>query len=201
MTDETEQKVDAALQPEPEPAEAATGQTAPTADLEQPALAAAVEERDRYRELALRSQADFENYQKRVARDQEQTRKYATQALVGDLLLVVDDLERALDSAKGQNDSAAIFSGLEIVHKHFTDVLARHGVTPLVPIGEVFDPTQHEALMQQPSPDHEPMTVLHVLRKGYTLHDRVVRPAQVVVAAGPPTSSDTERTSGGQESS
>lgn len=141
-----------------------------------------VRERDKYRDLAIRSQAEFENYQKRVARDNEQSRKFAVQFIVADLLNVVDDLERATESAKKENAATAIVEGIELVHKQMLETLARHGVEAMTPLGGPFDPNQHEALMQQPAAEHPPMTVLHVLRRGYRLYDRVVRPAQVVVS-------------------
>lgn len=143
-------------------------------------------ERDKYLEMARRTRAEFENYQKRVARDWETDRKYAASALLMDLLPALDNLDRALESAKGQPDPTGIVAGVELVRKQLADTLARHGVQPIVPTTEeLFDPTHHEAILQQPSAQHPPMTVMAVAQTGYKLHDRVLRPAQVVVAAAP----------------
>jgi molecular chaperone GrpE len=144
---------------------------------------AVVAERDKYLEIAKRTRAEFENYQKRASRDAETERKYAAKPLLGDLLPVIDNLDRALASAKGKPDPTGIVQGIEIVRKQLSDALDRHGVAVIDPMGEMFDPNQHEAILQQPSPGAAPMTVLHVAQVGYKLHDRVIRPAHVVVAA------------------
>lgn len=139
-------------------------------------------DRDKYLDLARRTQAEFENYQKRVRRDWDADRKFAAQPLLTDLLPVLDNLERALDSAKGAEATGPLHQGIELVHKQWLDALAKHGIFPMVPVGEAFDPNLHEAVMQQASADYPPMTVLASTRTGYTLHDRVVRAAQVIVS-------------------
>lgn len=139
-------------------------------------------DRDKYLDLARRTQAEFENYQKRVRRDWDADLKFAAQPILADLLPVLDNLERALDSAKGTEATGPLHQGIELVHKQWLDVLAKHGARPMAPVGAPFDPNQHEAVMQQPSAEHPPMTVLAVTRTGYTLHDRVLRPAQVIVS-------------------
>jgi molecular chaperone GrpE len=146
-------------------------------------LAAIAAERDKYLDLARRTRADFENYQTRIRRDMEAERRYAATALVAELLPVMDNLERALDSAKKANADPTLQEGVEIVRRQFADTLAKHGVAPIKPLHEPFDPNLHQAVMQQPSTDHPPMTVLMTVETGYKLHDRVIRPAKVIVSA------------------
>jgi molecular chaperone GrpE len=142
-------------------------------------------ERDRYLELARRTQADFENYQKRVRRDTESERRYAYLPILGDLLPVLDNLERALQSAPTDESSQGFVAGVRLLHKQWLDVLDKHHITKVPTDGQPFDVNIHEAVMQQPSANHPPMTVLHTVRTGYQLHDRIVRPAQVIVSATP----------------
>lgn len=142
-------------------------------------------ERDRYLELARRTQAEFENYQKRVRRDWETDRKYAAQPVLSDLLAVLDNLERAMQAATEAEKRSSLYQGIELVHKQWLDAMARHGAVPIEAVGQPFDPHMHEALMQQPTSEQPPMTVLATTRTGYMLHDRVLRPAQVIVAAAP----------------
>ena len=146
-------------------------------------LAAITAERDKYLDLARRTRADFENYQTRVRRDMEAERKYAATSLVAELLPVLDNLERSLEAAKKANETPTIVEGIEIVRRQFADTLAKFGVVAIKPDNEQFDPNQHQAVMQQPSKDHPPMTVLHTLETGYKMHDRVIRPAKVIVSA------------------
>lgn len=140
-------------------------------------------ERDKYLELARRTQAEFENYQKRVRRDMDSERRYAAQPILTDLLPILDNLERAMQSAPADAASSKFLDGIKLVHKQWLDALAKHGVTPIAVDGTPFDPNVHEAVMQQPSADVAPMTVLQGVRTGYQLHDRVLRPAQVIVSA------------------
>ena len=144
-----------------------------------------VRERDQYLTMAQRAHAELENYRKRVARERESERKYAPQLLATELLPALDNLDLALESAEGQSADAGIIDGVRLVRKQLLDSLAKHGVTQVDPLGSPFDPNVHEAVSQFASPDHEPMTVLQVLRKGYCLHDRVLRPANVIVASRP----------------
>jgi molecular chaperone GrpE len=153
---------------------------APSGDLE-----ALVAERDKYLELARRTRADFENYQTRVRRDMEAERRYAASSLVAELLPVMDNLERALESAKKANENPTLVEGIEIVRRQFADTLAKNGVVAVKPQNEPFDPNQHQAVMQQPSAEHPPMTVLFTVETGYKLHDRVIRPAKVIVSSAP----------------
>ena len=130
----------------------------------------------------LRNQAEFENYRKRVRREAEEEKKYASQRLVEDLLPVADDLTRALESAKGSEEP--IVAGVRMVLQRFRTALERHHVREIEATGP-FDPHRHEAVAQIPN-DAPQGTILQVARTGYLLHDRVIRPAQVVVSAGKP---------------
>jgi len=125
--------------------------------------------------------ADFENYRKRVARDQEALVARAHERLVKDLLPVLDDLERALVAAT-EHEEVKLEEGVRLVHRELESVLAREGLGEIETDGR-FDPHVHEALLAQPS-DREEGSVIEVVQKGYRLGDRVLRPARVVVAAG-----------------
>jgi molecular chaperone GrpE len=142
--------------------------------------------RDEFLDLAKRTRADFENYQKRFARDLAEERRYAQRPLSVDLLPVLDNLERAMAAAQQAGEKGPLVRGVQLAHDQFLDVLRRHGITHVEARGKPFDPNQHEAVMQQPSAEYPPMTVLQVLEPGYLLHDRVLRPARVVVAIAPP---------------
>ena len=148
-------------------------------------LQLAERQRDEYLDLAKQTRADFENYQKRAARDLATERRFAQTPLAGDLLPALDNLERALAVAKQTGDSGALAQGVAMVQSQLLDALRRHGVTRIEAQGQPFDPNLHQAVMQQPSKDHPPQTVLQVLEQGYQIHDRVLRPARVVVSAAP----------------
>jgi len=146
-------------------------------------LAALEAERDEHLNDLKRVAAEFENYRKRVLRDQESLVARAHERLVKELLPVLDDLERALAAAE-QHEEAKLEDGVRLVHRELADVLAREGLAEVETSG-LFDPHVHEALLSQPS-DAEEGAVLEVVQKGYRLGDRVVRPARVVVAAPQP---------------
>jgi molecular chaperone GrpE len=124
--------------------------------------------------------AEFENYRKRVAREQESLSTRAAERLVKELLPIVDDLERALVAAE-EHEEATLEDGVRLVHRQLASVLEREGLAEIETNGK-FDPHVHEALLSQPS-DAEEGSVIEVLQKGYRLGDRVLRPARVVVAA------------------
>lgn len=140
-------------------------------------------ERDKYYDLWLRERAEFENYQKRSQRDQSQERRYAHVPLAFDLLPVIDNLERAVAAAQQANEASPLVQGVALVQAQLLDLLRRHGITPLDAAGQPFDPNLHEAVMQQPTVDVPPHTVLQVLERGFRVHDRVLRPAKVIVSA------------------
>lgn len=160
--------------------------TAVLEDLEK--LRARAQERDQFLDLLKRTQADFENYQKRSRREWEQERKYLHGDLAKSLLPVLDDLARATAAAEQAGEKGPLVQGVAMVQNKLLDLLRRYGVTPIEAQGKPFDPNLHQAVMQQPSADQPPGTVLHVLEQGFMIHDRVLRPATVVVstaATGP----------------
>lgn len=142
----------------------------------------------------LRSHAELDNYRKRVRREMESERKYAALPLLQDLVPVIDNLQRALQAARDSGNQE-ITQGVEMVASQLKTVLDRHGCQPVAEVGAVFDPNIHEAIAYQPSDEHPSGSVTHVHQLGYQLHDRVVRPAQVVVSSGPAQAS-TESPSG-----
>jgi molecular chaperone GrpE len=136
-------------------------------------------ERDEYLEHLQRVAADFENYRKRAARDQESLVARAAERLVRELLPVLDDLERALQAAE-DHEEATLEEGVRLVHRQLADALRKEGLEE-IPTDGRFDPHLHEALLAQPA-EAESGSVIEVLQKGYRLGDRVLRPARVVVA-------------------
>ena len=143
-------------------------------------LAALEAERDEHLNDLKRVAAEFENYRKRVLRDQESLVARAHERLVKELLPVLDDLERALAAAE-EHEEAKLEEGVRLVHRELADALEREGLAEIETTG-VFDPHVHEALLSQPS-DKQEGSVLEVVQKGYRLGDRVLRPARVVIAA------------------
>lgn len=148
-------------------------------------LHAALAERDTNLQNWLRSQADLENYRRRVQKELEEERQYRGLPLVRDLLPGIDNLHRAVDAATKTSDVQHLIEGVQLVIKQFDDILASHSVLPIDAIGKVFDPNLHQAVQQVPTAEHPPMTIVAEFQRGYTLHDRVVRPSMVVVAAAP----------------
>ncbi len=146
-------------------------------------LAAAEAKADEHLNDLRRLAAEFDNYRKRVARDQERLVAMAHERLVKALLPVFDDLERALEAAE-HHEEARLEEGVQLVHRALADVLRREGLEE-IPTDGKFDPHMHEALLSQPS-EAEEGAVIQVLQKGFRLGDRVLRPARVVVSAGPP---------------
>jgi len=135
----------------------------------------------------LRAMAEVDNLRKRTARELESARKFGTERLVAALLPVRDSLEAGLDAAAGGNrDLQAVLEGDRASLRLLIQAFADAGVVEIDPEGEPFDPQRHEAMSLMPSPTAEPNSVIAVVQKGYSLHDRVVRPARVVVATAPP---------------
>jgi molecular chaperone GrpE len=144
-------------------------------------LAEATRQRDEYLDALQRLKAEFDNYRKRVARDQGDLAARASERLVKQLVPVLDDLERTLEAA-ASHDEASLEDGVRLVHRALADALAKEGLVEVETDG-AFDPHTQEALLSQPSGEAEG-TVIQVLQKGYTLGDRVLRPARVVVSSG-----------------
>ena len=152
----------------------------------------AKENYDRY----LRQVADMENFRKRASREREEAIRFANEALVKDLLPVVDNLERAVAHAKDGGNGKPLVEGVEMVLRGFFDTLAKHGVVPIAAVGQRFDPEKHEAMAQIESGTDEPDTVVEEYHKGYLLRDRLLRPALVSVAKTP--KSQGKKNTGGE---
>jgi len=145
-------------------------------------LTSLTKERDEYLDALQRLKAEFDNYRKRVARDQQELAARAHERLVKELVPILDDLERALEAVT-QHEEAQLEEGVRLVYRSLGDLLSREGLTEVATAGK-FDPHTQEALLSQPS-DEEEGAVIQVLQKGYSLGDRVLRPARVVISAGP----------------
>ncbi len=128
--------------------------------------------------------ADFDNTRKRLLRDAENDRKYMAESLAKDVLPALDNLDRALDASRKGGDAAALAAGVAATVSQFLDAFKRHGITRIeVAPGMPLDPNLHDAVMEQPSQDVPPGHVVQVLQQGFLIHDRVLRPASVIVAA------------------
>lgn len=143
-------------------------------------------ERDAMRDDLQRIAADFENYKRRAAREREQASATAESRLLGELLTVIDDTERAIEHAgKDDTDKASVVDGLQTVQKRLTALVGAHGLERIESVGTTFDPHLHEAMMVQAAPAGEPDdTILQELQSGWKLGDRVLRHARVIVAGG-----------------
>lgn len=142
-------------------------------------------ERDDYRNRMMRVAADLENFRKRTAREKEDMRKYGIDRVILELLPVLDNLERALDHADKSADSTTIVDGIRMVQRQFITALEKHGVRGYDAKGEHFDPQKHEAIQQIETTEHPTGFVLEEYQRGYYLHERLIRPALVVVARNP----------------
>ncbi|WP_456433245.1 nucleotide exchange factor GrpE [Thermosulfuriphilus sp.] len=174
---------------EKEPQQEASGAEAPSAPQEEgfeEELQAAKLEAKRYYDQMLRLAAELENFKKQVRREKEEYAKYALEGFVRELLPFVDNLERALEHAGKQADIDSLVQGIELTLKGFLKTLEKFGLTQFeAAVGETFNPEIHEALMVEETHEHEEGSVVRGLQKGYRLHERVLRPALVVVAKKP----------------
>lgn len=169
--------------PEPEFAEQPPGQqaaAAPEADVD--TLRA---ELDQAQDRVLRLQAEMENVRSRLRREAEEQRRYASLPLMNDLLPVLDNIARAIEAAQKESGQNSLLEGVQLIQQQLESVLAAHHCTRIEALHQPFDPNFHEAIQQQPTSEHPPGTVVLVTREGYRLHDRVVRPSQVIVATAP----------------
>ena len=129
----------------------------------------------------LRTIAESENIRRRASRDVENAHKFAVEKLLNDLFPVLDSLEKAVETANQTEGASAIAEGVELSLKMFVSTLEKSGVVQIDPLGEPFDPQQHEAMAMVPNPDAEPNSVMEVMQKGYSLNERLVRAAKVIV--------------------
>lgn len=183
------------LSPDPETADqaaaAAGGEPAQFAGAEGEATEANGED-PRYAELArqaedsqqrlLRAQADFDNFRRRTQKEKEELAQYASSKLLTQLLPIVDNFERALTAASGSGDSESLAKGVDMIFRQLQGVLEQEGLKSMDTVGQPFNPEFHQAVMQVESDEHEEGTVVEELQKGYTLKDKVLRPAMVKVS-------------------
>jgi molecular chaperone GrpE len=141
------------------------------------------------RDQNLRLVAELQNQQKRIQREKQESQRYAEAELARELLVVLDDLERAQQAAGAAQDAEAVAEGMRLVGERFAKVLRDHHVVPIEAVGRPFDPTFHEAVLQQPSRELPVGIVLEQVAQGYLMHDRVLRPSRVIVSSGPPPTS------------
>jgi molecular chaperone GrpE len=144
----------------------------------------AEEHRDRY----LRGAAEFDNARKRAAREREEYTRYANESLLRELLPVLDNFERALQSARIEPTAAAVTAGVELIQRELLRVLEKFGVTSFTSVGQPFDPERHEAIARVPAQGQPEGTVVDETARGYLLNGRVLRPAMVTVASSPDSS-------------
>ncbi len=161
--------------------ESAAAPSEPNAEALQQAL-------EQERAQHLRALAEMRNFKLRAERDKAEALRYAESEFARELLTVLDDLDRTLETARNGADAAALVEGVRIVCEHFMKVLRARGIEPIDAQGAAFDPQCHEALLQQPSDTIPAQHVAQTLVRGYRMHDRVLRPARVIVSAGPAAS-------------
>jgi molecular chaperone GrpE len=139
-------------------------------------------QRDEYYDLLLRKTAEFDNYRRRVERERRELADYTTGELAKELLPIIDDFERALAAERGSSSVDALEQGVELIHRRFLEFLGKRGIVAVTPLGEDFDPHQHEAVMRVPAEGHRDGEIVEVYSPGYKLGDRLLRPAMVKVA-------------------
>ena len=142
-------------------------------------------ELDRHREAMLRMQAEMDNQRKRLAREADKSRRFALERMMKDLLQVRDSLERGLEVDQAAATVEGLMEGKSLTLRMLSKVMQDHGLEVVDPKGEAFNPEFHEAMTMAPSDEHEENTVIEVLQKGFKLHDRLIRPAMVVVSKKP----------------
>jgi len=136
-----------------------------------------------YEDLLKRKQADFENFRKRMQKESEEHKKYAISEIVLDIITVIDNFERAVESAEQSKDFNALHEGILMIEKQLKDLLEKkYAVKMIETVGREFDPTLHDAVMMEESDEYDEDTVVEDFQKGYVMHDRVIRPAKVKVA-------------------
>ena len=165
----------------------AQGQAAPDQNVAADQLAAAKKEAADNLDRYMRTAADLENFRRRTVREKEELRLFAASRLLEDLLPALDNLALGLESARQPKaELKALAGGVELVQQQLKSALAAHGLKEINPLGQPFDPHQHEAISHQASADVNPEHVLKVVRTGYVLNGRLLRPASVVVSSGKP---------------
>ncbi|GGW75657.1 nucleotide exchange factor GrpE [Alteromonas halophila] len=144
-------------------------------------------------EGVLRARADMENARRRADTEVEKARKFALERFAGELLPVIDNLERAIEMGDAENDAVKpLLEGVEMTRKTFISTIEKFGLAPIDPQGEAFNPDLHQAMSMQESAEHEPNSVMAVMQKGYQLNGRLLRPAMVMVSRAPDEGVDTK---------
>jgi molecular chaperone GrpE len=171
------------------PAATGAAEAAPSVPAAQPGaeelLAAAKKEAAANYDRYARAVADLENFRKRTAREKDELRQFAAASVVEDIIPILDNLSLGIAAAKQQSDVKAIVDGINLVLEQFKGTLARHGLKEVNPVGQAFDPNLHDCISHQPSADVPEEKVSQVVRLGYTLNGRLLRPSSVVVSSGP----------------
>jgi molecular chaperone GrpE len=180
--DETKQEREKEVQPESQPQNGGT----PVANDLAAKLAEAEKQADLFKDLMYRKAAEFENYRKRAENDAASIVKFANESLIEELLPVLDDFERSLKSAKTSNDFESLYRGIGLIYQKLVKNLEKQGLKSFETVGKEFDVGFHDALLQMPRADVPPHTVIEEVEKGYTLNDKVIRHAKVVVSAALP---------------
>jgi molecular chaperone GrpE len=150
------------------------------------------EEIKQLQDRILRMAAEMENTRKRLEREKADSISFANEGLMRGLLPVIDNMERALQHGENDPNCRSLLEGVTMTLKSFGDVLGKYGCVPFDSVGKAFDPNYHEAVMQQESSEHPEKTVLQELQRGYTLHDRLLRPAMVIVSKASPDSQSVD---------
>lgn len=139
---------------------------------------------DEYLEHLKRLKAEFENYRKRITKEREELLKYANENLISELLPIVDNFERAFSEENKNHDLNSFKEGVLLIKKQIVDLLVKRGLKEIDSVGKVLDPNLHHAMMQRNSQEHQEDVIIEELQKGYMLHEKVIRPSQVVVSNG-----------------
>jgi len=189
MSDESKKISDEAADESTEQAQQEASPSGPESEiaaLKQQLEAKELEAKSNYDRL-LRQIAELDNFKKRASRERDEAIRFANEILARDLLPVIDNLERAVAHAAGGGNGKPLVEGVEMVLRGLLDTLAKHGIAQISAVGQPFDPSRHEAMAQVESAEHEPNSIVEEHQKGYTYHDRLLRPALVTVAKTPKT--------------
>ncbi len=171
---------------EREPAQAPPAGQTPLAEAPpEDELTALRHEAEALRDKNLRLMAESQNQHKRAQREQQEALRFAEAEFARDLLVLLDDLERTQESIKAATDVQPVADGVRMIYEHFVKVLNQRQIEPIEALGKPFNPAFHEAISQQPSDEHPAGTVIQEIGRGYTMHERVLRPSRVIVSGGP----------------
>ncbi len=182
MTEQKEQKKDTAQKDAPAKKTKSKGKSKKKDKANNKEITQLKEQISSEKDRVLRLSAEFENYQKRKQRESDEFKKFANETIFRQLLTVVDNLERAISSTKENSDKKALIEGVELTHKEIIKLFETFSVKPVEAENKIFDPNFHQAVTQEETDKVPDNTVTQVLQKGYLLHDRLIRPAMVIVS-------------------